>query len=120
MADYTVPVDWKFDGDSKDSSTYLLPGHTSAEPRWAIFDRKVPSNTPGGTTVPWSRIRFFRGVLDSDGNLIQSRVTNEYQVKWPTIADSADVIADMALMATLIGDVDLQNDLIVEQILPRN
>lgn len=119
MADFSVPVDWKFDGDSKDSSTYLLPGHLVGEPYFVIFDRKVPTFNGQNSAVHQYRIRIFRGVPDAEGALHPSKMMRDYTARWPTEADSTKNKALDALMSSILADVNISSDIVDEQYLPR-
>lgn len=119
MADYVVPVDWKFNGSQADQTTFTLPGHTVAQPRLAIFDRKVPSFNGNGSKVPSYRVRVVRGVVDAEGHALPTRVTADITIRWPLEAAPADVKSDMAAIAAVLADVDFQGDVVDEQLLPR-
>lgn len=119
MADYVVPVGWKFNGAQADQTTFTLPGHTVAQPRLAIFDRKVPSFNGNGSAIPSYRVRIIRGVVDADGEPVPTRVTADITIRWPLEAASADVQSDIAAIAATLSDVDFQSDVVDEQLLPR-
>lgn len=119
MPNYVVPVDFSFNGSTADQTTFLLAGHTVAEPRLAIFDRKVPSFNGNGSKVPSYRVRIVRGVTDTDGEVVATRVTADVTIRWPLEAVPADVIADIAQLSAILADVDFQTDVVNEQRLPR-
>lgn len=119
MPDFAPTADMKFFSDREDQTTFTLTGHTVKKPRLAIFDRKVPVVNGNGTSVPWYRIRIIEGVEDADGNVIPTRITCDLTIRWPLEAAPADVIADIAKLASLVSDVDLQSDIADEQLLPR-
>lgn len=120
MVDYVVPTGWKFYGSNNgNQTTFTLPGHTTANPRLALFDRRVPSSSPQGAVSPSYRIRIVRGISDAEGNPVQQRVVCDFTVRWPLVADSLDVIADIATIAATLSDVDMQSDMVDEQLLPR-
>lgn len=119
MPDFVPTVDMKLFSSKEDQTTFTLTGHTVKRPYLAIFDRKVPVVNGNGTSVPWYRIRIIRGVLDSAGDPIQTRVTCDVTIRWPLEALSADAIADIAKLGSLLSNVDLQSDIVDEQLLPR-
>lgn len=120
MADFAIPVGWKFYGaNSGNQTTFTLPGHTVAEPHLAIFDRKVPVVQNGQSTVPSYRVRIIRGVADPDGILLSTRITCDLTIRWPLQATPADIMADMASLAAVVGDADFQDDVANELLLPR-
>lgn len=120
MADFAVPTGWKFYGNNNGGSQtiFTLPGHTVTKPRLAIFDRQVPRNNGKTVSNPMYRIRVTEGVVDADGNPVLSKVSVDCTIRWPQLADSADVIADIALLASTLADVDLQDDIVNELLLP--
>lgn len=120
MTAFVVPTTWSFFGNTgANQTTYTLPGHTVKQPHLAIFDRKVPSFGGSASQVPSYRIRIIRGVLDANGNLVATRITQDLTCRWPLEGALADVQADIALMATLISDVNLQADIVNQLRLPR-
>lgn len=120
MTDYVVPSTWKFFGNTgANQVTYTLPGHTVQRPHLAIFDRKVPSFGGKGSQVPQYRIRIIRGVLDTAGNLVATRITDDRTVRWPAGANASEVIEDMAIMGAICSDVNLQANIVNELRLPR-
>lgn len=75
---FQVPADWKFQSSANNgnSVTYTLPGHTTAQPKIAVFSRVIPTySAKTGWSVPSYRVRVIEGVLDADGNPVETRTT---------------------------------------------
>ena len=119
MADYVIPIDWKFYGSNNgNQKMFQLPGHTVTAPRLAIFERKVPVLVDGVTTNPSYRIRVVEGELDSLGLPLPSRTTIDVNVKFDFRASATKVDADVAVLGVLFSSPDFRQDMIVEQRLP--
>lgn len=120
MADYLVPEGWKFDGSANNGNqtTFKLPGHTVANPYMAIFDRRVPQVVNGSFTTPSYRVRVIRGFSDAEGNPLSTRCVIDCNIRWPFGATNADVMSAVGVMGTLLSDALLQDDIVVEQLLP--
>lgn len=120
MTSFVVPSSWSFFGNTgANQTTYTLPGHTVKQPHLAIFDRKVPSFGGTQSQVPSYRIRIIRGVSDAAGNLVATRITQDYTCRWPLEGSLVDVQADIALLASIVSDVNLQTDIVSQLRLPR-
>lgn len=75
---FKVPADWVFQSSANNgnSVTYALPGHTTQQPKIAVFSRVIPSySAKTGWSVPSYRVRVIEGVVDADGNPIETRTT---------------------------------------------
>lgn len=117
--DYKVPADWKVYGSSDNSVTFILPGHTPLAPRLAIFDRRPPTVSAGGISVPTYRVRIIEGSVGTDGNPIPTRITVDANIRWPNSASPVKVMANIAMLGQVFTDPDFGQDAAEEQLLPR-
>lgn len=120
MADYVVPVGWKLYSSEAHQSTYIIPGHAVDRPYLAIFSRTIASASGKGTTVPEVRVRIMRGYKNADGVLLPTRKSFDGRVRWPLEAsDATEMTAILAIVGTMFSNVDFQQDVTVEQLIPR-
>lgn len=118
MADFVAPAGWKLFSKEKDSTTFILPGHTVKASRLAIFARVTPVSSGKGSTVPSCRIRFLEASVNTDGTVSPTKMSVDTTVRYPIEADPVKVTALLALAGAALSNVDLQQDLVVEQLLP--
>lgn len=118
MADYVPSAGMKKFSATENSVTYILADHSAQKPHLVIFDRVIPVSSGKGSRVPQLRVRVIRGVLDANGVLVASRITNEFTTRYPVGAPSAENIADMVLLGSIVSNVDFQQDAAVELLLP--
>lgn len=119
---FQVPADWVFQSSANNgnSVTYTLPGHTTQEPKIAVFSRVIPSySAKTGWTVPSYRVRVIEGVLDADGNPVETRTTVDAtfrssmsggQTKGQSVVDNFKLI---------VGADGFASSVFVEQSFPR-
>lgn len=119
MSDYVLPVGWKFYGSKENQTTFTGPGHTVAAPYLAIFDRVVPQNNGSNSVIPRYRVRVIRGLVDGEGNPLSVRPLIDCWIRWPGFAPSATVMDMMAVMGIFMSSAAFQDDVVVEQLLPR-
>jgi len=120
MSDYLTPEGSKFYGSQGDQTTFVMPGHTVGTPYLLIFDRKVPqSNGQGGTSNPSYRVRVIRGLKDAEDVPLETRAVVDINIRWPAKAVASDVVAMIAVAGEILSSVDFQDDVVNEQLLPR-
>lgn len=67
------------------SITFALPGHTTVEPRLAIFKRVIPEFSKGSWSTPSYTVKVVYGVVDAEtGQPINPRISvGTDGVRWP-------------------------------------
>lgn len=122
MSDYSPPATLKkFSINGPDSVTYtVIASHTASVPHLVIFDRVRPSVNPqtGNETHARFRGRIHRAAVDGNGDPVGKESIVEFSVRYPSAADSANVTADIAMLGAMLSDVDFQQDVAVELLLP--
>lgn len=116
MTDYVLPAGWKFYGSKENQTTFTGPGHTVTAPYLAIFDRVVPQNNG---SVPRYRVRIIRGLVDGEGQPLPVRPLIDTWVRWPASATPEVIEGMMDVMGIFMSSPEFQNDVVVEQLLPR-
>jgi hypothetical protein len=98
MASFTTVIS-EF-SDKENSRTYMVAGHTVAEPRLVIQKRKVATTVAAS---PESSLQVVYGTLDPEGNPLQSKVALSATVRFPANGESADVTAALATFRDLVA-----------------
>lgn len=116
---HQLPSGWKIFSQTENSLTAVLPGHTVAAPRIAIFDRRVATQNGNGFSVPTYRVRLISGDLDPENMPIRERVLVDCTIRVPVNANSSLATASLAALAGMLADPEFVDDATVDQMFPR-
>lgn len=100
---FSLPSGWVFQSASNNGNTvtYTLPGHTTQKPKLAVFSRVVPTyNAKSGWSIPSYRVRVIHGIVDADGNPVETRTTFDATYRWSMTTGGAaegDAVNDEAV-----------------------
>jgi hypothetical protein len=99
----TVLTEFSDNGNSR-TSTYT--GHTALEPRLVIEKRRVPE---GGQTMIEYTAKVVSSTEDSDGLILDQKVSFEAIVRYPKLGASADVTAALVIFRDVIAGDEFAN-----------
>jgi hypothetical protein len=90
-------------GNSR-TSTYT--GHTALEPRLVIEKRRVPE---GNQTMVEYSFKVVSSTEDSDGEILQNKVSFEAVVRYPVLGLSTDVDAALVIFRDIVAGDEFAN-----------
>lgn len=105
----TVLTEFANNGNSRTST---LSGHTAAKPRLVIEKRRVPE---GNQTVPEYSFKVIYTTTDADGITISSKIAFEFLVRYPTLAQSADIDAALVIFRDIIAGDEVANSITTQE-----
>jgi hypothetical protein len=92
--------------DNGNSRTYTYTGHTAVEPKLVLQKRRVPV---GSQTIVEDTVTVLAATEDSDGTLLENKVSFEAKVRRPKDGISADVTAALAIFRDIIAGDEFTN-----------
>lgn len=116
---YQLPEGFKEYSRDGDSVTFIRPGHTVSEPRLLIINRKTPVANGNGFSIPQYRVRTVDGHVDSDGKPVRDRSAVDIYIRKPVDASLEPIQTSLAAIATMLADVDFQDDALVDYMFPK-
>lgn len=96
---------------SADRSTYDLPDHTVAEPRVAIFSRKLPSQN--GQEPAIYNIKMLYGKLNADGTARKGNILIDTRIQVPFGHEAEDAQEALLRHVGVLRDTGITDDLLV-------
>lgn len=86
--------------DKENSRTYVVSGHSVSKPKKVLQKRKEAIN---GATIQEDTITVYYGTEDSNGDLLDSRVTFTVTLRRPKDGIAADVAAALVVFRDIIA-----------------
>lgn len=94
--------------DNGDSRTYTTAGSTASSPKLVIEKRKVPV---GGQTVAEFSCAVVHGTADSDGLVLQQKVSLTATGRYPIDGDAADLAAALVIFRDIVASDEFEASL---------
>jgi len=105
----TVLTEFSTNGNSRTST---LSGHTAIKPKILIEKRKVPESQNG--SVEYS-VKGVYATEDADSLALTQKVSFECIVRYPTLGQSTDVTALLAVFRDVIAGDEFSNSVTTQE-----
>jgi hypothetical protein len=107
----TVLTEFSNNGDSRTST---LSGHTAVQPKLLIEKRRVPV---GNQTMIEYSFKVVIATQDSDGMILDNKVSFEGIARYPIAGLSSDVDAALAVFRDVVAGDELANSVDTQEFL---
>lgn len=100
--------------DNGNSRTYTSTGHVASKPKLVLQRRRVPS---GNQTVLEDTVTVLHGAEDSNGDVLESKVSFSVTIRRPLSAIGADVDAALAVFRDIVAGDEFGNTIDTQEYL---
>lgn len=98
-----------FDSGKENVRTSTLAGHAAVKPRLVIEKRKLPS---GAASMVEQSCKIVLATEDTNGVVLQNKVSIEIIARYPIAGESADVTAALAYAKDIIAGNEFASSIV--------